>query len=85
MDVADRRESFGKGMKCLELELGSLAILALPLTLFNAIGRMFAMLMSKIPQWPNEVEVQCQIDPNDPYLRDQDHLAPPIDYEDVED
>ena len=42
-------------------------LLCIPLSL-NAIGRMFAMRTSKVPEWPHEVEQACAIEANDPYV-----------------
>lgn len=33
-------------------------------------GRWFAMRTSRIPQWPKQIEDQCVIEPNDPYVRE---------------
>jgi hypothetical protein len=35
------------------------------------------MLTCKIPRWPEEIERECQFEPDDPWLRDRDHLATP--------
>lgn len=42
-------------------------LLCIPLGL-NAIGRMFAMWTSKVPEWPHEVEDACAIEADDPYV-----------------
>jgi hypothetical protein len=78
MDVAERRETFLRGFFRLLAPFGKawpLAILMSPFCLFSALGRGFAMRVGKIPYWPKEIEDQCQIDPDDPYLRDAKHLA----------
>jgi hypothetical protein len=53
-----------------------LAILSLPMALLFSLGRWTAMHTCVIPRWPADVDAQCAIEPNDPYLRDRDHLAP---------
>jgi hypothetical protein len=50
-------------------------LLAAPLVLFFGLGRWLTMLTCTIPVWPEDVEKDCAIEPNDPYLRDHDHLA----------
>ena len=81
MDVADRRESFLGGFKRLLLTLSGgffvMLIIVWPIALAWAIGRWIAMQTCTIPVWPEEVERECKIEPNDPYLRDRDHLAAP--------
>jgi len=80
-DIADRREGFWAGFQTLQASAaGSYALLALlnvPFSLFYAVGRWVAMRTCKIPVWPAEIEAECQIEPNDPFIRDRDHLADP--------
>jgi hypothetical protein len=45
------------------------------MTLFGFIGRVIAMPTCKIPVWPQEIEEECKIEPDDPYIRDAQHLA----------
>jgi len=77
MDITDRRESFWEGHDRLTAEIYGtpLYFIVFPVRIFYALGRWFAMHTCKIPVWPEEVEKECQIEPNDPYLRDRDHLA----------
>ncbi|KOY60217.1 hypothetical protein AM629_20610 [Photorhabdus heterorhabditis] len=37
-----------------------------PFDLITSVARYIAMQTSKIPQWPQEVEEACQVDPDDP-------------------
>jgi hypothetical protein len=80
-DIADRREKFWDGFQRLQASgagpFALLAIITAPLNLFYAIGRWIAMHTCKIPVWPPEIEAECQFEPNDPYIRDRDHLADP--------
>ena len=77
MDVSDRREAFWDGFARLGTDIGNdfLRLLLFPVNLWYALGRWIAMHTSKIPVWPPEVEAECQIDPDDPYIRDRDNLA----------
>jgi hypothetical protein len=81
MDIAGRRESWLHGFQRLMISYSggvlSFAILSLPLVLLISIGRWIAVQTCTIPVWPEEVEKDCQIEPNDPYLRDRNHLAVP--------
>jgi hypothetical protein len=78
-DIAERKETFWDGFQTLQASsAGSFLVFALitaPINLWFAAGRWIAMRTCKIPVWPNEIEAQCQIEPNDPYIRDRDNLA----------
>jgi len=74
-NIADDIEDFTQGLLCLEAPFGNLAKLIYPVIYFSAIARAFAMEFGKIPRWPQEVEDESQIEPDDPYIRDPDHLA----------
>jgi len=78
MDIADRRETFWNGFQRLMAPSGSgiVALIFAPLGFLFAISRRFAMLTCIVPVWPAEIEAECQIEPNDPYIRDRNHLAP---------
>jgi len=60
----------------LHFEMYIFMIILAPVVFLCAIGRWIAMRTSKIPQWPEEIVAESQIDPNDPYIRDEHHLAP---------
>ena len=82
MDIYDRRESWYMGFHRLWVGFGAgmnglLAIITLPLALLFSLGRWTAMRTCTIPRWPAEVEAACAVEPNDPYLRDRNHLAAP--------
>ena len=80
MDVHDRRESFVRGFLRLHTSSGALGFLVLPVDLVYAVGRWLANITSKIPRWPEEVERECRIAPDDPYIRDRDNLATQAEY-----
>ncbi|WP_337587591.1 DUF6708 domain-containing protein [Halomonas huangheensis] len=55
-----------------------LQFIASPVLGLNAIGRIFAMWTSKVPEWPAEVEQESQVDSDDPYAltwRDNDTIG----------
>jgi hypothetical protein len=78
-DIAERRESiyesFRRAMSGFAGTNPILALITLPLILFATLGRQFVMYTSKKPIWPTEIEATCQYSPNDPILRDRNHLA----------
>ena len=43
-------------------------LLGAPFLGLNAVGRMFAMWTSKVPQWPDEVERASEVEAGDPYV-----------------
>jgi hypothetical protein len=75
VDIAERREHFFHGMRRLVGDLSIEALIRLPLTLPIIIARWLANHTCRIPKWPAGIEAECQIDPDDPYIRDADHLA----------
>jgi hypothetical protein len=81
-DIVDKRETFFGGWhymdvmftgRYLHLRIGYY----LTTLLFYIVGRWIAMHTCKIPVWPKEVEQECQFEPDDPNLRDAQHLSPP--------
>ncbi|QIF93427.1 DUF6708 domain-containing protein [Proteus vulgaris] len=72
LPIANKKESYGftffyvstlfKGMLKILMPLMS------PIIFIISIPRYIAILTSRRPIWPQEVEEQCKIDPNDPYI-----------------
>jgi len=78
MPIDEQRESYLHGFKRLfanYLRWPVAMVILSPALFIGTIGRRIAMQTSKIPRWPAEVEAESQIDPNDPYIRDEHHLA----------
>jgi len=76
LDITHKKERFWDGFSCLTKEGDAIMnILFLPITLIYALGRWIANITSKIPRWSAEIEAQCQIEPDDPYLRDAKYFA----------
>jgi hypothetical protein len=79
IDIADERESFGKGFSRHFDELGCIWILlffiVIPTFFFYASGRWIANHTSKIPKWPKEIEDECQIEADDSYVCDAAFFA----------
>ncbi|HEY9097424.1 MAG TPA: DUF6708 domain-containing protein [Thiobacillus sp.] len=73
MPIAHSREGVWNSFLRLNTGWAGGWIIALPFTLLAWPFRVLAMRTSKIPQWPQWVEDECQVDPNDPYQRDEQH------------
>jgi len=71
MPVNGRRESFRVGMERVFANFAGAPFLIywlmFPFCLIISIFRWLAMRTSKIPQWPEEVEASCRVEPDDPY------------------
>lgn len=73
MPVATRRETLAEGFHRIHAEGGSniiMSIIFAALAVIAAPGRWFAMRTSKVPQWPEEIEVECAIKLGDPYVHE---------------
>lgn len=71
-DIATKRETYRAGLDVLYLTFNGLPIsqkVLSPVFWLIAIGRLFVMKTSRIPQWPAEIEAQCAVDAFDPYQR----------------
>jgi hypothetical protein len=68
LNIERQRESIGRSWEnsCTGHMLAT--IVTLPITIISFIGRCIAMPTCKIPQWPQEIEEQCRIEPDDPYV-----------------
>lgn len=79
LPIADQRESMLTGFRILHAH-GGQNLFAYVFYAFMAIliapGRRLAILTSRIPQWPREVESVCQVEPNDPFVRDARNNPP---------
>ena len=79
LPIANTKERAAFGLQRLLLLFpGSIAArtILLPIFLFCAAGRIFANATSKIPQWPAYIEASCQIEPGDPFERDERQNTP---------
>ncbi|OCQ51395.1 hypothetical protein Ppb6_03418 [Photorhabdus australis subsp. thailandensis] len=68
--IEKQKESYIFGLQYLML-MGSrldwfFGWIILPVALITSVARYIAVQTSKIPQWPQEVEEACQVDPDDP-------------------
>ncbi len=69
----ERRESYWWGLRFQWSSVSAMGVFALPLApllLMESLFRWVAMRTSKIPVWPEWVEVECAIEPGDPWVRD---------------
>jgi hypothetical protein len=76
--IDKKRESWAFGWEYLTGSLKGMVLLQLLFQVFFfpiSLFRWLVMRTSKIPQWPQWVEDECVIDPNDPWVRDGRHRA----------
>jgi hypothetical protein len=79
MDIAKHKETFWFGFHRMMMYFEVFAFFAWffsPLLFVCAIGRWIVVQTSKIPVWPAEIEAECRVNRNDPYLRDEQHPHP---------
>lgn len=71
MPVADRKETPGTAFHRVFANFAGDNIISLivisPFCFWVILGRLFATVTNKIPQWPAEIESACAIEPNDLY------------------
>lgn len=73
LPIANQRESFRIAANRFYLNFkGGLGLwfAFLPLWLLCMVGRWIAGLTCRCPVWPEDIERECQIDPDDPYRKD---------------
>ena len=76
--IHKKKESWRFGWERLTLHMNGWPILMILYQVFafpESFFRWFVMRTSKIPQWPQWVEDECVIDPEDPWIRDERHAA----------
>jgi len=70
-----KRESFGHGYWIFSVNCSPLIFYVFfPMNIAYVIGRWIAMRTCKHPVWPAEIEAVCQVEPDDPYQVDANHL-----------
>lgn len=74
--ISHRRESISLSFLLISTGWDRGRFIMLPMTLLIWPFRVLAMRTCKIPQWPQWVEDECQVDANDPYQRDEQHPHP---------
>ena len=82
IDIADKREGYLDALQRHIDDVKSWGILVIifffwfvPLCVFYGTGRWIATHTSRIPKWPDEIEAECQIDPDDIYAIDAQFFA----------
>lgn len=76
--IDKEKESWRFGWEVLTLSLNGMLVLQVLMQIFflpMSLFRWIVMRTSKIPQWPQWVEDECRIDPDDPWVRDGRHRA----------
>jgi len=76
MPIDNKKETYLIGCKRLFAPIPVLAWpIVFPALFCCTIGRWIAMRTCKLPRWPQYVIDESTIDPDDPYIRDEDHLG----------
>ncbi|MBH1988082.1 MAG: hypothetical protein I8H76_12230 [Burkholderiales bacterium] len=76
--IHKQKESWRFGWEYLTLNLKGFPLLQVVMQVFilpMSLFRWIAMRTSKIPQWPQWVEDECHVEPDDPWVRDERHAA----------
>ena len=74
LPIATHREPWVSGLQRLLLIVSGSVVghtILLPFFILCSFGRVIANRTSRIPQWPAEIEATSQIDPGDPFERDE--------------
>lgn len=82
MPVNGRRESVRVGIERVFANIAGapliLFCMLVPFAIVVSAFRIIAMRTSKIPRWPQEIEAECAIEPNDPYAIEGDANGDPV-------
>ncbi|MCU6670390.1 hypothetical protein M8013_16750 [Enterobacteriaceae bacterium H4N4] len=74
LPIAKKREGYRFGLLCLLSGFNGAPLFLFPflfvLAFIFSIPRYLAMVTSRVPVWPESIELQCQVDKDDPYLVD---------------
>lgn len=70
LPIKQQKEPFSFIYHRLAYSMGAFHPFILFYYLFDVPGRLLAMHFCKIPQWPAEIDAQCMVEANDPYLKD---------------
>lgn len=76
--IYKEKESWAFGWERLSLNINGFPLVQLLFQVFFlpiSVFRWLVMHTSKIPQWPKWVEDECQVEPDDPWIRDERHAA----------
>lgn len=76
--IDKEKESWRFGWEVLTLGMNGWPIMQVLFQVFfipESLFRWIVMRTSNIPQWPQWVEDECRIEPNDPWVRDGQHRA----------
>ena len=72
-DITDKREKYRVGLRYVFYDTagaGIFNIVVSPFYFLLSLGRWIVMHTSRIPKWPADVEAECAVDKDDPYIKD---------------
>ena len=71
LPISDRKETLKAGLRRLFANFSGASVIATvimsPFFAWILIGRRIAVMTSKIPQWPSEIDAVCRVDNCDPF------------------
>jgi phenolic acid decarboxylase len=72
-DIIHRREKYRDGLRCLLYDTPQsyfARVIFFPYCFLVSIGRWVVMHTCRIQKWPADIEAECRVDENDPYIKD---------------
>ena len=76
LPIDGRKEGSVFGLSMFMAQFGCLSYVLLPLIIYTWFWRLATMATCKVPVWPDWVEAECQVEPDDPFIRTAEQDKP---------